>query len=97
MKPRIFFWALTSSLAGFLFGFDTVVISGAEQTIQTLWSLSPEAHGIAMASALYGTVLAPCWEAGRPTGSGAGPRSWGWACSTSCRRSDAPTPGTCSP
>jgi sugar porter (SP) family MFS transporter len=57
MKPRIFFWAMTSSLAGFLFGFDTVVISGAEQTIQTLWSLSPEAHGIAMASALYGTVL----------------------------------------
>jgi len=44
-------------LAGFLFGFDTVVISGAEQTIQSLWNLSPGMHGIAMASALYGTVL----------------------------------------
>jgi MFS family permease len=44
-------------LAGFLFGFDTVVISGAEQTIQSLWNLSPGIHGIAMASALYGTVL----------------------------------------
>ncbi|MCU0784292.1 MAG: sugar porter family MFS transporter [Verrucomicrobia bacterium] len=57
MKARIFFWAITSALAGFLFGFDTVVISGAEQTIQALWNLSPGIHGIAMASALYGTVL----------------------------------------
>jgi sugar porter (SP) family MFS transporter len=50
-------WSVTSALAGFLFGFDTVVISGAEQTIQSLWSLSPEWHGIAMGAALYGTVL----------------------------------------
>jgi SP family arabinose:H+ symporter-like MFS transporter len=57
MNGRIFFWALTSALAGFLFGFDTVVISGAERTIQTLWGLSPGLHGIAMASALYGTVV----------------------------------------
>jgi len=57
MNARIFFWSLTSALAGFLFGFDTVVISGAEKTIQTLWSLSPGLHGIAMASALYGTVV----------------------------------------
>jgi len=57
MKARIFFWSITSALAGFLFGFDTVVISGAEQTIQSLWGLSPGLHGIAMASALYGTVL----------------------------------------
>src|SRR5256886_10835900 len=54
---RIFFWSLTSALAGFLFGFDTVVISGAEKTIQALWGLSPSLHGIAMASALYGTVV----------------------------------------
>ena len=57
MNGRIFFWSLTSALAGFLFGFDTVVISGAEKTIQALWGLSPELHGIAMASALYGTVV----------------------------------------
>jgi MFS transporter, SP family, arabinose:H+ symporter len=57
MNGRIFFWSLTSALAGFLFGFDTVVISGAEKTIQTLWGLSPGLHGIAMASALYGTVV----------------------------------------
>jgi MFS transporter, SP family, arabinose:H+ symporter len=57
MKARIFFWSITSALAGFLFGFDTVVISGAEQKIQSLWNLSPGLHGMAMAAALYGTVL----------------------------------------
>jgi len=57
MKSRIFFWSITSALAGFLFGFDTVVISGAEQKIQALWGLSAGLHGVAMAAALYGTVL----------------------------------------
>jgi len=57
MKARILYWSVTSALAGFLFGFDTVVISGAEQTIQSLWKLGPGIHGVAMASALYGTVL----------------------------------------
>jgi MFS transporter, SP family, arabinose:H+ symporter len=57
MNTRVFVWSLTSALAGFLFGFDTVVISGAEKTIQSLWGLSPGLHGIAMASALYGTVV----------------------------------------
>ena len=64
MKPtssapvaRSFFWSLVSALAGFLFGFDTVVISGAEKTIQSLWGLSDTMHGVTMASTLYGTVL----------------------------------------
>ncbi|HEU5124814.1 MAG TPA: sugar porter family MFS transporter [Verrucomicrobiae bacterium] len=57
MKARIFLWSITSALAGFLFGFDTVVISGAEQKIQSLWHLSAGMHGFAMAAALYGTVL----------------------------------------
>lgn len=57
MNGRIFLWSITSALAGFLFGFDTVVISGAEQTIQSLWHLGAGMHGIAMGSALYGTVL----------------------------------------
>src|ERR1700738_975919 len=54
---RIIQWSVISALAGFLFGFDTVVISGAEKEIQTLWGLSPALHGIVIASALYGTVL----------------------------------------
>ncbi|HEV2435280.1 MAG TPA: sugar porter family MFS transporter [Verrucomicrobiae bacterium] len=57
MKKQIFFWSLVSALAGFLFGFDTVVISGAEQHIQKLWGLSAGLHGFAIGSALYGTVL----------------------------------------
>lgn len=57
MKKQIFFWSITSALAGFLFGFDTVVISGAEQTIQKLWNLSAGLHGLVMGSALYGTVI----------------------------------------
>ncbi|HEV7926646.1 MAG TPA: sugar porter family MFS transporter [Verrucomicrobiae bacterium] len=57
MNGRIFLWSITSALAGFLFGFDTVVISGAEQTIQSLWGLGAGMHGIAMAAALYGTIL----------------------------------------
>ncbi len=57
MKTHVVLWSLTSALAGFLFGFDTVVISGAEQTIQALWKLSPAMHGVAMGAALYGTVI----------------------------------------
>ncbi len=57
MPSRLFLWALTSALAGFLFGFDTVVISGAEKTIQALWSLGHAQHGLAMSMALWGTVF----------------------------------------
>jgi len=57
INRRLFLWAVTSALAGFLFGFDTVVISGAEQKIQSLWHLSAGMHGIAIGSALYGTVI----------------------------------------
>ena len=56
-NKKLFFWALTSALAGFLFGFDTVVISGAEQTIQTLWGLNATVHGLAISMALWGTVI----------------------------------------
>jgi sugar porter (SP) family MFS transporter len=57
MKRHLVLWSITSALAGFLFGFDTVVISGAEQTIQHLWGLSSAMHGFVMGSAPYGTVL----------------------------------------
>jgi sugar porter (SP) family MFS transporter len=57
MNRRVIAATLTAALAGLLFGFDTVVISGAEQRIQALWSLTPAVHGLTTASALYGTVL----------------------------------------
>jgi SP family arabinose:H+ symporter-like MFS transporter len=56
-NPKLLLWSITAALAGFLFGFDTVVISGAEQTIQELWSLSPFTHGMAISMALWGTVI----------------------------------------
>lgn len=50
--------SLTAALAGFIFGFDTVVISGADKPIQTLWQLSPWSHGFfIMSMALWGTVV----------------------------------------
>ena len=51
-------WSLTAALAGFLFGFDTVVISGADQKLQLLWDSSDIFHGsVVMAMALWGTVV----------------------------------------
>jgi MFS family permease len=49
--------ALIAALGGFLFGFETAVISGAEQTIERLWSLTPNQLGLTVASSLFGTVL----------------------------------------
>ncbi len=54
---KILFWSLSVALAGFLFGFDTIVISGADKKLQELWSTSNVFHGfVVMASALWGTV-----------------------------------------
>lgn len=50
-------WALIAALAGFLFGFDTAVISGAEQAVQKVWNMSDALHGLAISSALWGTVI----------------------------------------
>lgn len=50
-------WAITVGLGGFLFGFDTAVISGVEETIQALWALDEFTHGQMMAMALYGTII----------------------------------------
>lgn len=51
------FWSFSVALAGFLFGFDTIVISGADQKLQKLWASSDVFHGfVVMASALWGTV-----------------------------------------
>lgn len=51
-------WILVAALSGFLFGFDTVVISGANLPIKELWSTSPFFHGFfIMSMALWGTVI----------------------------------------
>lgn len=57
MNNKLIFWSITVGLGGFLFGLDTAVISGAEQAIQQLWNLDNWQHGLAVAMALYGTVI----------------------------------------
>jgi MFS transporter, SP family, arabinose:H+ symporter len=57
MNKKLIFWSIVVALGGFLFGFDTAVISGAEQKIQHVWGLSDVLHGQAIAIALYGTVV----------------------------------------
>lgn len=57
-KSPLFAISLTAALAGFIFGFDTVVISGADKPIQELWNLTPWQHGFfIMSMALWGTVV----------------------------------------
>ena len=63
-QSKLYAWSLIVGLAGFLFGFDTVVISGADQSLSNLWNSytlggeSSAFHGIVvMSSALWGTVL----------------------------------------
>ena len=55
---KILTWSISAALAGFLFGFDTVVISGADKQLQELWNTSDAFHGsVVMAMALWGTVV----------------------------------------
>ncbi|MFT3932135.1 MAG: sugar porter family MFS transporter [Chitinophagaceae bacterium] len=57
-KNKLFQWSVVAALAGFIFGFDTVVISGANQPIKYLWHTSTLFHGIfIMSMALWGTVV----------------------------------------
>ena len=69
---KIIYWSVTVAVAGFLFGFDTAVISGADKPIQALWNTSSLFHGLfIMSSALWGTLIGalggnyPCDKYGR--------------------------------
>ncbi|MBT8281892.1 MAG: sugar porter family MFS transporter [Muriicola sp.] len=58
MGRKILRFSVTAALAGFLFGFDTVVISGAEKSLQAIWQSSDSFHGIVVIGmALWGTVV----------------------------------------
>jgi len=56
-KNSVLSWSIVVALGGFLFGFDTAVISGAEKAIQQYWQLSVFEHGFTISIALIGTVL----------------------------------------
>jgi SP family xylose:H+ symportor-like MFS transporter len=56
-KNNLFRYSIVAALAGFIFGFDTVVISGANEPIKKIWDTTPLFHGIfIMSMALWGTV-----------------------------------------
>ena len=72
IDKKRYIWSFSVALAGFLFGFDTVVISGANLPIKELWNTSPIFHGVfIMSMALWGTVIGsifgsiPCDKIGR--------------------------------
>jgi sugar porter (SP) family MFS transporter len=70
-KRKVLLWSIVVALGGFLFGFDTAVISGAEQSIQAYWNLTAVEHGLTVSIALIGTVIGslvgsiPCERIGR--------------------------------
>ena len=72
MNRNIIYWSIAVAVAGFLFGFDTAVISGADLPLQSLWPIGDLGHGLLiMSSALWGTVIGalfgniPCDRYGR--------------------------------
>lgn len=62
---KVFTWSIILALGGFLFGFDTAVISGVEKSIQVLFGLNSFWQGFTISSALIGTVTGALL-AGRP-------------------------------
>ena len=70
-SSKTIYWSITVAVAGFLFGFDTAVISGADQPLQLQWGTSDLVHGVVMSAALWGTVVGaltgnwPCERFGR--------------------------------
>ncbi|MDP9047232.1 MAG: MFS transporter, partial [Bacteroidota bacterium] len=57
IQRKVIIWSVIVAMGGFLFGFDTVVISGAEKAIQKYWELNSLQHGLTMSIALAGTVI----------------------------------------
>ena len=66
MNRSLFYIVIVAALGGFLFGFDSGVISGCEKAIQSEFGLSAFWHGLIIAGALIGTVIG-VFTAGAPS------------------------------
>ncbi|MDZ7723774.1 MAG: sugar porter family MFS transporter [candidate division KSB1 bacterium] len=66
MKSKLLFGSAVAALGGFLFGFDTAVISGTTHWLELVFDLSPFWLGFTVASALIGTIIGAL-AVGRPS------------------------------
>ena len=66
MNKSLFYIVIVAAIGGFLFGFDSGVISGCEKAIQSEFGLSAFWHGLIISGALIGTVIG-VFTAGRPS------------------------------
>ena len=66
MNKSLFYIVAVAAIGGFLFGFDSGVISGCEKAIQAEFGLSAFWHGLMISGALIGTVIG-VFTAGRPS------------------------------
>ena len=66
MKRSLLYIVIVAALGGFLFGFDSGVISGCEKAIQSEFGLSAFWHGFIVSVALIGTVIG-VFGAGAPS------------------------------
>ena len=57
IPPLVIRSAIVASLGGLLFGFDTAVISGAEEKLTELYALTSTGEGMLVAIATIGTIL----------------------------------------
>ena len=57
IPPLVIRSAIVASLGGLLFGFDTAVISGAEEKLTELYALSSTGEGMLVAIATIGTIV----------------------------------------
>jgi len=66
MSKSLFYVVAVAAIGGFLFGFDSGVISGCEKAIQTEFGLTAFWHGLIVSVALIGTVIG-VFGAGAPS------------------------------
>ena len=66
MNRNLLYISIVAAIGGFLFGFDSGVISGAEKAIQNEFALSSFWHGLIVSGALVGTLIG-VFAAGAPS------------------------------
>jgi len=65
LTPTLLISTVVSALGGFLFGFDTAVISGTTEDLRTVFELSSNSLGFTVSSAIIGTFVG-AWLVGKP-------------------------------